>query len=332
MINLSLGESCLKTVLSFQGRGVMKKFFIHRILNMIPILLGVIVIVFFLLRLSDGDPAYIKLSGMGMPVTEELLQETRKAMGLNLPIYEQFWNSFRGMLQGDLGTSYRTNIPVTEELGRALLPTLELACVSFGLTVMVSLPLGIITALYANRMLDYIIRVLSFVAAAVPVFVLGLVLIYIFSLQLHWLPISGSGSTKNMILPVLSLSLALIGRYTKQIRAAVLEEINKQYVSAARIRGLPERIVLVSHVLRNSMIAVVTMLGFSFGILLGGTAVIEIMFVWPGLGKLAVEAVRHRDFPIIQGFTLLMASIYCMINLAVDLSYGYLDPRIRNEG
>lgn len=310
----------------------MKNFFVKRILNMIPILLGVIIIVFILLRLSDGDPAYIKLSGMGMPVTEQLLQETREAMGLNQPLYEQFWRGFTGMAHGDLGISYRSNRPVTEELVKALIPTLKLSCASFILTVAVSLPLGIITALYANRGVDYVIRILSFVAASVPVFVLGLVLIYIFSLKLHWLPISGADDPKNMILPTLSLSLGLIGRYTKQIRAAVLDEINQQYVSAARIRGLPERIVLLSHVLRNSMISVVTMMGFSFGLLLGGTAVIEIMFVWPGLGKLAVEAVKHRDFPLIQGFTLLMAFIYCVINLAVDLSYGYLDPRIRNKG
>ena len=210
-------------------------------------------------------------------------------------------------------------------------PTLKLAGASFLLTVALSVPLGIVTALYANRMIDYVVRITSFLATAMPLFALGLLLIYIFSLELQWLPVSGSESFAGLVLPALSLSLGLVGRYTKQIRASVLDEIGKDYVAAARTRGLPERIVLIRHVLRGSLISVVTLLGISFGALLGGTAVIEIMFVWPGVGKLIVEAVRHRDFPVVQGFTLLMAVIYCGINFLVDMSYGILDPRIRNR-
>ena len=215
---------------------------------------------------------------------------------------------------------------------KGLGPTLKLAGASFLLTVALSVPLGILTALYANRAIDYIIRITSFLATAMPLFALGLLLIYIFSLELQWLPVSGSESAAGLVLPTLSLSLGLVGRYTKQIRGAVLDEIGQDYVAAARTRGLPERIVLIRHVLRGSLISVVTLLGLSFGALLGGTAVIEIMFVWPGVGKLIVEAVRHRDFPVVQGFTLLMAVIYCGINFLVDLSYGILDPRIRNRG
>ena len=308
------------------GEFVLKRFF-----NMILVMLGVSVIVFLLLRLSNGDPAYIKLSGVGIPITDELLWETREAMGLNLPMYEQFWNSFTGMLTGDLGVSYRTGRPVLEELLKGLGPTLKLAGASFLLTVALSVPLGIVTALYANRAIDYVIRITSFLATAMPLFALGLLLIYIFSLELQWLPVSGSENPAGLVLPALSLSLGLVGRYTKQIRASVLDEIGQDYVAAARTRGLPERIVLVRHVLRGSLISVVTLLGLSFGALLGGTAVIEIMFVWPGVGKLIVEAVRHRDFPVVQGFTLLMAVIYCGINFLVDMSYGILDPRIRNR-
>lgn len=307
-------------------------FFIKRLLNMIPVLLGVTVIVFALLRIANGDPAYIKLSGVGIPVTEELLQETRHAMGLDLPLYQQFWQSFTAMMTGDLGTSYRSGRPVTEELVKGLWPTLQLAGASFLLTVAISVPAGIITALYANRSVDYLLRVLSFLATSMPAFALGLLLMYIFSLRLQWLPVAGSENPAGIILPVLALSLPLAGRYTKQIRGAVLDEIGQEYVAAARTRGLPERIVLIRHVLRSSLNSVVTMLGLSFGALLGGTAVIEIMFVWPGVGKLIVEAVRHRDFPIVQGFTLMMAIFYCGINFLVDISYGILDPRIRNRG
>ena len=309
----------------------MGTFILKRFFNMILVLLGVSVIVFLLLRLSNGDPAYIKLSGVGIPVTDELLHETREAMGLNLPVYQQFWNSFTGMLTGDLGVSYRTGRPVLEELTKGLGPTLKLAGAAFFLTVALSVPLGIVTALYANRAIDYIIRVTSFLATAMPLFALGLLLIYVFSLELQWLPVSGSESIAGLVLPTLSLSLGLVGRYTKQIRGAVLDEIGQDYVAAARTRGLPERIVLIRHVLRGSLISVVTLLGLSFGALLGGTAVIEIMFVWPGVGKIIVEAVRHRDFPLVQGFTLLMAVIYCGINFLVDMSYGFLDPRIRSR-
>ena len=309
----------------------MGKFILKRFFNMILVLLGVSVIVFLLLRLSSGDPAYITLSGVGIPVTDELLHETREAMGLNLPMYQQFWNSFTGILTGDLGMSYRTGRPVLEELLKGLGPTLKLAGAAFFLTVALSVPLGIVTALYANRAIDYIIRVTSFLATAMPLFALGLLLIYVFSLELQWLPVSGSESIAGLVLPTLSLSLGLVGRYTKQIRGAVLDEIGQDYVAAARTRGLPERIVLIRHVLRGSLISVVTLLGLSFGALLGGTAVIEIMFVWPGVGKLIVEAVRHRDFPMVQGFTLLMAVIYCGINFLVDMSYGFLDPRIRSR-
>ena len=208
----------------------MGKFVLKRFFNMILVMLGVSVIVFLLLRLSSGDPAYIKLSGVGIPVTDELLWETREAMGLNLPMYEQFWNSFTGMLTGDLGVSYRTGRPVLEELLKGLGPTLKLAGASFLLTVALSVPLGIVTALYANRTIDYVIRITSFLATAMPLFALGLLLIYIFSLELQWLPVSGSENPAGLALPALSLSLGLVGRYTKQIRASVLDEIGQDYV------------------------------------------------------------------------------------------------------
>lgn len=308
----------------------MTRYLVKRVLNMAPIIAGVSVIVFMLLHLSSGDPAYIKLSGMGIPVTQELLEQTRADLGLDRPAYQQFWAWFTGMLSGDFGTSYLSGRPVGQELAEKMFYTLQLSLAAFILTIVISVPLGVIAALYANTAVDYLIRITSFWATAMPVFLMGLILIYFFSLRFHIFPVSGSGGLNSLILPTVSLSLGLVGRFTKQIRIAILEEINQDYVSAARIRGLPERIVLVKHVLRGSLISVVTVLGISFGLLLGGTAVIEIMFVWPGVGKLVVEAVRHRDYPVIQGFTVWMAVIYCLINLGVDLLCAALDPRIRS--
>jgi len=220
----------------------MGKFILKRFCNMLLVMLGVSVIVFLLLRLSNGDPAYIKLSGVGIPVTDELLYETREAMGLNLPVYQQFWNSFTGMLTGDLGLSYRTGRPVLEELVKGLGPTLKLAGASFLLTVALSVPLGIVTALYANRAIDYIIRVTSFLATAMPLFALGLLLIYVFSLELQWLPVSGSESIAGLVLPTLSLSLGLVGRYTKQIRGNVvynMTEDTAKFIASTMMMGMP---------------------------------------------------------------------------------------------
>lgn len=308
----------------------MLHFIFKRILNMIPIIFGITIIVFFLFKLSPGDPAYIKLTGMGNPVTHELLEETREKMGLNKPVIQQYLDWLRNFAKGDWGESYRSGKPVMEELKSAVFYTFQMATTAFGITVVISVPLGILTALYANSFLDYVVRILSFLASSMPVFVLGLVLIYVFSLQMNLFPVAGSGNgIRSIILPSVSLSLGLIGRYTRQIRVAVLEEISQDYVSGARTRGLSERIVMIKHVLRNSMIAVVTMLGLSYGVLLGGTAIIESMFVWPGVGKLVVEAIRHRDLPIIQGFAVWMGLIYCTVNLMVDISYGILDPRVR---
>lgn len=309
----------------------MASFVFKRILNIIPIILGVSIVVFFLLKLSPGDPAYIKLTGVGTPVTNELLEETREEMGLDKPVAGQYLHWLKNALKGDFGESYRSGRPVIKELLNGISYTFQMATAAFVITVVISVPLGILTALYTNSFFDYITRFLSFLASAMPVFVLGLVLIYVFSLQLNLFPIQGGRGIKSLVLPSLALALGLIGRYTRQIRIAVLEEITQEYVSGARTRGLSERIVIVKHVLRNSMIAVVTMLGLSYGLLLGGTAIVEAMFVWPGVGKLVVEAIKHRDIPIIQGFAVFMAVIYSLVNLIVDISYGILDPRVRRK-
>jgi len=305
------------------------KYIRKRFVQLIPILLGVSFITFALMYIAPSDPAEMKLSAQGTAVSQEILDETREEMGLNKPFLEQYLSWLLNLLTGDMGVSYVDNVPVSQKIVTAMPSTIILAVSSMLLTLLIAIPLGILAAIRQNQWVDYSIRFFTFVGTSVPNFFLALVLIYVFAMQLNWLPVLATGSIRGLILPTIALSTVMISKYIRQIRAAVLEELNKDYVMGARSRGIQENVILYKNVLRNSMITVVTLIGLSIGSLLGGAAVVETIFVWRGLGKMVVDAIGARDYPVIQGFVVWMAIIYVVVNLLTDLSYHLLDPRVK---
>ena len=298
-----------------------------RILQIIIILFGISFLTFCLIYLAPGDPVKAMYAANGSVPSEEVLITMREKMGLNDPFLMQYFNWLFGCLHGDFGTSYSLNKPVASVLLQRMWPTLKLTLFSLILMLGVSVPFGVLSAVKHNKAADYIIRIFSFIGVSLPGFWLGVMLIYIVALKLKLLPvISTDTGFKKMILPAVTLAFSMAAKYTRQVRAAVLEELHKDYVTGARNRGIKESTVLWAHVFPNALLPLITLLGLSFGSLLGGTAVVEVIFSYPGLGSLAVSAVAARDYPLIQGYVLWTALIYMMVNLAIDISYGILDP------
>lgn len=309
----------------------MRKYILKRLLQLIPVLLGISFLTFTLTYLSPGDPAELMLNATGVTPTPQLVEQVREGMGLNKPFLARYYEWLTSAIQGDFGVSYKYGRPVSDVILSRLPATLKLAGTSLLMMMVVALPLGIISALYRNRALDYLIRLLSFAGISMPSFWLGLLLMYIFSVKLKVLPIMGSSDWTSILLPTITLAMGMASKYTRQLRAAVLEEIGQDYVTGARARGLKDRTILVKHILQRSLISIVTLLGLSVGSLMGGAAIVETIFVWPGVGQLAIEAIFGRDYPLIQGYVLWMAIIYVMVNMLVDISYHLLDPRILLE-
>lgn len=303
-----------------------------RFLQIVIVLVGISFLTFLLTYLAPGDPASAMYEAAGIVPSPEKLAEVRQTMGLDKPFLVQYVNWLVNCLKGDFGTSFSKHAPVFTLLASRLMPTLRLALFSMALMLVFSIPLGIISAVYQNKWIDYLIRCINFMGISMPGFWVGLMLQYIFAMKLDWLPVISSGAGfQKMILPGATLAIAMTAKYTRQVRTAVLEELNQDYVVGARSRGMARKMILWRHVLPNAMLPLVTMLGLSFGSLLGGAAVVELIFGYPGIGQLAVSAVAFRDYPLIQGFVLWVAFIYMIINLAVDISYSLLDPRIRKE-
>lgn len=305
------------------------KYIFKRIVGIIPILIVISFISFSLMNLASGDPAEIALTSQGTLVTPELLEEVRSDMGLDKPFLNQYFTWLNSVIKGDLGKSYSTGIDVVEELREHLPYTVMLAGSSILLTLVISIPLGIVSAVKKDKFTDYIIRWSTFIGNSIPGFFLALILLLIFSLKLKWVPILSESGVKSIILPTLTLSVAMISKYIRQIRAVVIEELEKNYVKGARSRGVKENVILYRNVLKNIMITVVTLTGLSIGSLMGGTAVVESIFVWPGIGSLVLTAISNRDYPIIQGYVLWMAVIFIVINMITDLLYKVFDPRVR---
>ncbi len=309
---------------------MLTKKIMTRMGQMLIVLFGISFLTFLLTYLAPGDPAEAMYEAAGILPTEQQLETARLSMGLDKPFAVQYFNWISGVLRGDLGTSFSKSIPVAAALGQRLMPTLKVALLSMAMMLAVSVPLGVISAVHRDGAADYIVRFLAFFGISVPGFWLGLLLMRFFGLTLRWLPVvSAKAGFKEMILPCLTLAIAMSAKYTRQVRASVLEELSQDYVIGARARGVPYRRILWRHVFKNSLLPLITLLGISFGSLLGGTSIVEIIFSYPGLGNLAVDAVRARDYPLIQGFVLWIALIYMVVNLAVDLSYDLIDPRIR---
>ena len=307
----------------------MVKYILKRLVQLVVVLLRVTFLTFMITQAAPSDAAEMKYVSMGMMPSSELLEKTREEMGLNDPVLIQYGRWLGNVLHGDLGESSKFGESVLTQMTRKLPMTLKLAGVSLVAVILISFPLGVLSAVKKNKTADYIIRFLSFFGVSMPNFWLALLLMYIFAVRLGWFKVVSTDSIGGMILPVATLTIPMISSYARQIRAALLEELNANYVIGARARGIPERRIIWGHVLPNAILPIITLLGLSVGHLLGGAAIIEKIFSWQGIGNMVVEAIRVRDYPLIQGYVIWMAIIYVTVNLIVDISYRCLDPQIR---
>ena len=307
--------------------------YIFKRLALLPlILLAVSLVVFGILRLGEGDPAMSYLRMSNIPPTDQALAVARAELGLDRPLHVQYLDWLGRAVQGDFGRSYVTKNPVLDEILYYLPNTLILAAASLLLTLVLSVPLGMVAALKKDQLPDHLTRGLSFFGVSMPNFWFGFLLVWLFSIKLGWLPPMGKGGPAHMVMPVLTMSLMSLGINTRLIRANMLDNMHSRYVLYARARGLPESVVVGRHVLVNSLIPVITAVGMHVGELFGGAVIAESIFAWPGVGRYAVSAIYNRDYPIMQCFILIMTTIFVTMNLVVDICYAWLDPRIRYEG
>lgn len=311
----------------------MKKYVVRRLLLLIPILFGITFLSFAMMRIAGSDVVLQRAEVSGVTLTPEVIAAQRTELGLDQPFLVQYFRWLGGFLTGDLGTSYVSGNDVFETFLSKLPATLLLTGTSVLLTVVISVPLGILSAVKQNRLTDDLIRFCSFIGNSLPNFFVALVLMYVFSIRFPVFPVISSGvSLQSAALPTLTLAIAMSAKYLRQVRAAVLDELNKEYVTGARARGVRFSVTLWKSVLRACLVTILTLLALSVGSLLGGTAIVESIFMWDGVGKLAVDAINMRDYPMIQAYVVWMALIYVIVNLITDLSYRMLDPRIRLGG
>ncbi|MBA1198765.1 nickel ABC transporter permease subunit NikB [Pseudomonas plecoglossicida] len=310
----------------------MLRYILLRILLLVPVMLAVSLLVFVLLHLGSTDPAldYLRLSHI--PPTDAAVAEVRQALGLDLPLYQQYWIWLCKALQLDFGISYLTGRPVLDDLLYYLPATLQLGGLALACTLLFAVPLGLLAARWQGRWPDHAVRAVTFIGVSMPNFWLAFLLIALFSLWLGWLPALGRGSPGQLVMPVLAIALMSMSINARLLRASLLEASGQRHVTYARARGLPERRVWRRHILRNAWLPLVTATGMHVGELIGGALVIETIFAWPGVGRFAVSAVLNRDFPVMQCFTLLLTGLLMLCNLLVDICYAWLDPRSRLQG
>ena len=308
-----------------------KKQILARIGQIVLVLLGISFITFALVMLAPGDVVRQMIAGNeDIIVSQAEIDALRAELGLDKPFFFQYLDWLGRALQGNLGFSYMVKKPVVEALWEGLPGTVLLSLASLFMMMVVSIPAGIYSAVKRGSVVDNIVRVFTFMGVSMPGFWVGLMLLWIFGLKLDLLPIVGGEiSLETLIMPSLTLAIAMASKYTRQVRTAILEELHQDYVVGARARGMTESHILWKEVLPNAMLPLITLLGLSLGSLLGGAAVIEMVFQWPGLGRLAIEAITYRDFQLVQGVVVWIALMYMVINLVVDMSYNHLDPRLR---
>jgi peptide/nickel transport system permease protein len=313
----------------------MGRYALRRLAVTIPVLLGVSVLAFAIMHVVPGDPVRL-IAGPDAP--EEVVQRIREELGLERPLPVQYWAFLTRALQGDLGRSLRTRGPVVDEVLARFPATLELTTVSMAVAVLIGLPLGLVSAVRRATWVDYAAMTVSLSTLSMPIFWLAIVAIWLFSLQLGWLPVSGRAGPpwewsgfRHVLLPALTLATTSIAIISRLTRSGMLEVLGREYVTTARAKGVAEGWVVGKHALKNALIPVVTVVGLQYGFLLGGAVVTETIFAWPGVGRLAITSILQRDYPMVQGCVLLVAVLFVLINLAVDLLYGWLDPRIRYE-
>ena len=302
---------------------------VRRCAQFIPVFFGITVLSFTLIHLAPSDPVSVRLSLGGIAVDPTVAAQMRTEMGLDRPLPIQYGDWLMRFLHGDMGTSYRSDRPVAAMLLQALPYTLAIAASAMLLTLLISLPLGIAIAAYRNSVLDCTVRFLTFIGNAVPSFIVGILLMFLFSYQLGWIPVLAGNSPIGMVLPTAALALIMSARYIRQIRAATLDELAKDYIIGLRARGITERRILFGNVLKNIMGIVVTLTAISVGSLLGGVVIIETLFSRPGVGSLLMTAINSRDYPVIQAAVVWMVLAYFVVNLLADLSYRRFNPRVR---
>jgi ABC-type dipeptide/oligopeptide/nickel transport system permease component len=304
------------------------RYLLRRLLLTVPVLLGVATLVFALIHLVPGDPAQSMLGDSASP---EEISALRKTLGLDQPLTKQYRAYLGGIARGNLGTSFRFGTPVTQEIRKRLGDTALLAVSAMSVAILVAIPLGIVAAVFRGRLLDHLAMTLALAGISMPSFWLGPLLAILFAVRLGWLPVSGSGTPLHLVLPAVTLGTALAAILARMTRSSVIEELRELYVLAARARGLSQTRAVLRHAFRNSLIPVVTIIGLQFGAVLTGTIITETIFGWPGVGRLLIQAINTRDYPLVQGCILFISVTYVAMNLLTDLTYGFLDPRIRFE-
>jgi peptide/nickel transport system permease protein len=309
-------------------------YIIRRILAVIPVMAIVAVFVFLLLRLTPGDPAAIIAGDMATPAQ---LERIRESLGLNEPLHVQFITWVGSLLRGDLGTSIISNTPVMQMIGQRIWPTINIAILTIVLSVLIAVPMGVLAAWRHKSCVDYGVMTFSVLGFSIPVFVIGYIFIQIFSIELRWLPVQGYAPPSQgfgqffarAILPCLTLATIYVALIARMTRASMLEVLGEDYIRTARAKGVKENVVLFRHALRNAAVPIMTIIGTGFALLIGGVVVTESVFNIPGIGRLTVDAILARDYPVIQAMILITSAIYVLINLVIDISYTFIDPRIR---
>jgi ABC-type dipeptide/oligopeptide/nickel transport system permease component len=304
------------------------RYLIRRLLLTVPVLLGVATLVFSLVHFVPGDPAQAML---GDGASAQDIAELRASLGLDKPLIEQYVSFIRQAIGGDLGRSFRTGQPVTTMIIERVPATAELAVAAMIVAIVIAVPLGVVAAVWRGTAADYGAMTFALAGVSIPNFWLGPLLAIVFAVELGWLPVSGRGTLAHLVLPAISLGLALAAILARMTRASLLDELNELYVRAARARGVSRAAAITSHALRNSLVPLVTILALQFGAVLTGAVITETIFAWPGIGRLLIQSIGFRDYPMVQGCILFIAVTYVTVNLVTDLLYGALDPRIRFE-
>lgn len=303
-----------------------------RILSIIPIILFASFFMFVMIKLGPVDPAEAYLAAANIHPDDEVLAAKRHEFGLDKPLIVQYAQSVINMCQLDFGMSYISNMHVWQEVSQKIPATVQLSFSSIILAMLISVPIGILSAVYKNTAIDYLGRVIAYIGACIPVFLLGYLLVYFVSVKLDWLPVQGKGTWQHLVLPTITLALWLIAIYTRLLRTTVLEELQESYVRYARARGIKERIIMLKYVLRIAITPVITGLGMNLGKLLTGAIIVEQVFSWPGVGRYFVDSIVNRDIPVIQCYVFLSVCVVVGSNLIADLLQLYMDPRISRKG
>jgi peptide/nickel transport system permease protein len=302
-----------------------KAYILKRLFHSLFVLVGISIVVFIILHLT-GDPTALL---MPMDATQEQIAQFRQEMGFNDPLILQYWRFFKGTLKGDFGLSFRHNQPALDLVLERMPATVQLTLTALAIALIIAIPVGIVSAIKRNSILDHIGMTGALLGQSTPVFWLGIMLIMIFSVMLQWFPSSGRGGFLHLILPAVTLGMYSMARTARMMRSSMLEVLGQEYMKTAKAKGLTPKAVVLKHALKNASIPVVTIVGMELGTLLGGAVITETIFAWPGVGRLAVQAIYNRDYPVVQASVFVLASIFVLVNLLVDVLYTYLDPRVK---